>query len=174
MKTEEWRPIKGWEGYEVSDLGRVRSYRTTSGRLIDNPHLLAFKADYCGYCNVYLKNGPTKQKRMKVHRLVSSAFIPNPECKPQINHINGIKTDNRVENLEWCTAGENIRHSIANGLQSDFHRKPVIQLTKEGVFIKRHISTSHAGVNTNISRPDIIRVLRGIRNHAGGFKWKYA
>lgn len=174
MKTEEWRPVEGWEGYEVSDLGNVRSFKTTSGKIIKTPRIMSQKALNRGYHCVALKNAPFKTKLTKTHRLVANAFIPNSENKPEVNHKNGIKTDNRVDNLEWTTRYENAIHAIKTGLLTDFHRKPVIQLTKEGIFIESHISTSHAGVNTNINRADIVRVLRGIRNHAGGFKWKYA
>ena len=104
MEEEIWKPIKEFEGYyEVSNMGRVRSLnykRTGKEKILKNIE------DYKGYLEVVLtKNG--KRKQFKVHRLVAEAFIPNPENKPCIDHINTVKSDNRVENLRWVTYKEN-------------------------------------------------------------------
>lgn len=128
--TEIWRDIVGYEGlYQVSNCGRVwSSYK--GGRILK----LQLDSRGKGYLFVQLWRGG-KCKHAPVHRLVALAFIPNPEGKPQINHINGIKTDNRVENLEWVTAFENMRHAYATGLQSAPQGKdsPVAKLTDEQV-----------------------------------------
>ena len=110
MYTEEvWKDIEGYEDrYQISNFGNVRSIcgvsiiRKTS---IDNK----------GYVAVTIKK-QGQSHRYRIHRLVAKAFIPNPDNKPQVNHINGIKTDNRVGNLEWCTDSENKKHAYANGL----------------------------------------------------------
>ena len=106
MKKE----IEKYKGYYITDDGVVFSKRF-------NRPLKSF-VNEGGYLVVPLtQNGKTKQER--VHRLVATTFIPNPESKPQVNHINGVKTDNRVENLEWCTSNENIQHryyTLKNGL----------------------------------------------------------
>jgi len=112
---EQWKKIKGYY-YSVSNLGRVRNdepYRRTNR----NPDgILKPKKNKWGYFWVGLyKNG--KRKYFFFHRLVAIAFIPNTKNKPYINHKNLIKTDNRVENLEWCTQKENIQHAIKNGIQ---------------------------------------------------------
>ena len=115
-----WRNIPGYEGvYQVSNDGQVKSLK----RIVDyghlkvtrNERLLKIITDKDGYKIVGL-NKDAKQRLFKVHRLVAMAFIPNPEALPLVNHINGVKDDNRPENLEWATNAQNIQHAYDNGL----------------------------------------------------------
>ena len=108
-KQEIWRKINGFPNYEVSNLGNVRNKKT--GRV------LRPSKDGCGYSQVILcKDG--KGNQFKVHRLVATAFIPNPKNKKEVNHIDGNKSNNYVDNLEWNTHSENQQHSIKTGLRT--------------------------------------------------------
>jgi hypothetical protein len=114
----EWKDINNFDGsYQVNNLGQVKSVsRLRNGNAIYQLQDTIFKPSICrGYYEVKLTKNKRKIHKL-VHRLVAEAFIPNPDNKPFINHMNGNKTDNRVENLEWCTAQENMNHAINTGL----------------------------------------------------------
>ena len=120
-KAEVWKDILGYEGmYQVSNLGNIRSLDRivlNGGKYpsLINGKNISLAGDGRGYLMfIICKNGT--RKTIKVYWAVAKAFIPNPENKKEINHINGIKTDNRVENLEWVTHKENMQHAILTGL----------------------------------------------------------
>jgi hypothetical protein len=112
---EIWKPIEFVHSdYQVSNLGRVRSCRKNK---LDKFTLLKGTVDKSGYIYFCLSNDERKNFKVSAHRLVAQAFISNTDPKLEVNHINGIKTDNRVENLEWVTHSDNIKHSYRTGLQ---------------------------------------------------------
>lgn len=104
-KYEVWKIIEPYSNYLISNLGRVFSKKTNK--------ILKPKMDD-GYLRVFLSN-EGKVKSHFIHKLIAQAFIPNPENKPIINHINSDRSDNRIENLEWCTVSENIKHGWKYG-----------------------------------------------------------
>ncbi len=115
MSKQKWKPIKEWEGrYDISNDGKIRSWYYGKKRLSE-PRVLKTKVDRYGYEVVSLHQGKRKKSYM-VHRLVAQAFLPNPHTLPQINHKNGVKTDNTVKNLEWCTVAFNIQHAFQKKL----------------------------------------------------------
>ena len=142
MNDETWRDIKGYEGlYQVSNYGRVKS--------LIKGIILKPKVCKTGYLCVGLwKDG--KQKWMLIHRLVTQTFIPNPVNKPQVNHIDGVKSNNVVYNLEWVTSSENNQHAVNTGLsklvgednhQSKLTNDDVTKIKKlKGVYSQRELA----------------------------------
>lgn len=127
---EEWKDVLGYEGlYQVSDEGRIRSICRQGNAL---PGIRKPSLDKDGYLQIGLyDNGECR--KWKVHRLVATTFIPNPFSKPQVNHINGIKTDNRVENLEWVSDKDNKAHAIKNGYYDEAHKSRALAITARNI-----------------------------------------
>jgi hypothetical protein len=115
LEGEIWKDVLGREGeYQVSNFGRVKSLERRSAHKKIHNRIIKEKIlkPYLGiYYSVYFAKKEGVSKGKLVHRLIAIAFIPNPKNKYAVNHINGVKTDNRIENLEWCTKGENERHA---------------------------------------------------------------
>lgn len=177
MTQEIWKDIKEYEGlYQVSNLGRVRSCKREikmRNQFTGIEYYLNPWTDNKGYKRADLmKNG--KKKSKQVHRLVAEAFIENPYNKPQVNHIDGNPKNNNVSNLEWNTAKENSQHAIRTGLKVRTRAIPVIQLSKEGDFIKTWKSIALAQKQLNITNGKISECCKGKRKTTGGYKWKYA
>ncbi len=118
---KEWKEIKGYEGkYIISNYGEIISlprYKQNNSKLqyVEPKEIKRYANTKNGYVYVQLWNN-SSYKNIRLHKLVAQAFIPNPENKPQINHIDGNKQNNRIDNLEWCTCKENINHAWAIGL----------------------------------------------------------
>lgn len=195
MDKEIWKPIVGYEGlYEVSNKGRIRS--------------LPFKYSQCkilklvprenGYLFLTLSKNRV-QKAHSVHRLVAMAFIPNPEKKPTVNHKNEIRTDNRVENLEWATYYEQNHYGTRSqkakrSLKRTYNTpqmkemfslrqkknksgsadgKRIVQLDKSFNFINEWKSITQASDTLGIHRSCISMCLTGRTSSSGGYRWMY-
>jgi hypothetical protein len=159
------KSVPGYEGlYSVSNDGRVFSH-------IRNRELKP-KIDRYGYKVVSLyKDGKTRC--FTVHRIVAITFIPNPFSKSSVNHINEIKTDNRVENLEWVTVKENDNHGTRNSRMSDTKsKKPVMQILPDGT-IRYFKGVKDAGRQTGINRSNIAECCKGNKRTAGQSEWRY-
>lgn len=169
--------------YEISSWGRVKSLDRIVNhkgqcKQIKIGKILKQNLNKRGYAFTYLsKNG--KDKTCQVHRLVAEAFIPNPKNKPQVNHINGIKHDNRAEKLEWVTGSENVRHAIKTGLvimpngKNHPSNKPVLQYNLNKEFIGEYYSGKKAQDITGINKTKISECCNNKRKTAGGYIWRF-
>ena len=149
--------------YSVSDEGNVRNDKTNK--------ILSQRVQQ-GYHHVGLTiNG--KAKSCRVHRLVAQAFIPNPNNKPYVNHIDGVRNNNKVENLEWCTPKENTQHAVKTGLMLPTRERKVIQYSLDGKKLAEYVSISEAARQTNSTAEKIILCCQYQRKTHNNFQWRY-
>ena len=179
---EIWKDIEGYEGlYQVSNLGRVKTLRRTflNGRTTQEK-ILKLQLDRYGYKIVELsKSG--KSKKFKVHRLVAIAFIPNDNDYKEINHINEIKSDNRVTNLEWCTRWYNVHYGKnANGTnygkrgrRKSNSYKALLQYTMDMELVNTWESLRQATETGLYTESGIRHSITGRQKHHKGYIWKY-
>lgn len=168
--NEIWRNIEGYPNYMVSNLGRVKSlnYNRTGEEKI-----MKGSKNNRGYLYVQLyKEG--KQKNYLIHRLVASAFIPNPDNLSEINHINEDKTNNQFTNLEWCNRIYNLNYGTHNERMAKSKSIPILQFSKTDEFIKKWDSVSEASRVLGINQGDISSCLKGKYKSAGNYVWIYA
>ena len=164
LTQEYWVPIPNYEGYyEISTIGNIRSIKrsilTKSGYLKpEKERIITQRISNKGYSTVTLsKNGQSKSQH--VHRLLAQAFIPNPENKATVNHLNGDKLDNRIENLEWATYSENAIHAYKSGLyKSNERKRRLIIDTCSG---EKYTSIKKAAVHLNINYSTCRNYLSG-------------
>lgn len=175
---EIFKEIPGFEGkYSVSNLGNVMSLNYLNKK---KPKLLVPIKHHGGYMIVHLG----KSKIRMIHTLVAEAFIPNPDKKKYVNHIDGNKSNNMVTNLEWVTSKENMNHAIMTGLRNPHknnhpkgkdvvNSRPIIQCLKDGTFIKRFECISDAAREIGCNPCMIVNNASGRTRSAHGFVWKY-
>lgn len=187
--NEIWKDIIGYEGlYQISNYGRIKSIErkvkyNNSFRNVKEKIRKSFIGNQ-GYERIELSRD-RKNKKYNVHRLVAETFIPNLFNKETVNHKNGIKTDNKVENLEWATRSENELHAYKTGLAKNTEKqrnavrkyckenytKPIIQLDLEGNFIKKWKSAVEVMQILKINNKSINNCIKGRSKTAGGYKW---
>lgn len=168
--------IPGFSHYLVSDEGDVFSKKTgkTVKRKLKTTSDGYLSVNLCGINKLEPDRKPNERNisHYRVHRLVASAFIPNPEGKEYVNHKDGNKKNNCVENLEWVTHTENIIH-MQEVLKKEKHKEPVVQATLEGEFISRFKSMREACTQTGIDYRSISKVCTGRTRQAKGYLWFY-
>lgn len=174
---EEWKTIEDFPNYMVSSEGRVKNIKYN--------RLLKPRFNDRGYISFVLYNNG-KNHTFRVNRLVAQIFIPNPENKPYIDHINGIRDDNRVCNLRWATHKENmnnpqtklkLRNNNGQKIATEYaivkNSKPIVQFSKNGDFIRKWDSASIAEQNGKFNANTIRDCCKGKRKTCGGYKWHY-
>ena len=178
---EEWKDIEGYEGlYQVSNMGRVRSldriivYKdgrvwNCKGRILKNVK------GKNGYLYVNLSKVGNVGKPQNIHRLVAIAFIPNPDNLPQVNHKDEDKTNNTVDNLEWCTAKYNCNYGTAKERQKSKVSKQIMGINKINGYIITFQSAKEAERKTGINCSHISSCCKGRKKYksAGGYIWMY-
>lgn len=178
---EIWKDIAGYEGlYRISNKGNVLSLNAYGHGLI---RPLKSRKNVFGYLTVVLRKNK-KAKYTGVHILVAKAFIPNPDNKPQVNHLDGNKENNSVDNLEWATCKENINHAINTGLRGRLtydvpkgslnkNSKPILQYDTKGNFIKKWDCQSDAARFYNCDPSRIVNCAKGRDRSCKGFVWRF-
>lgn len=166
---EQWRNVVGYNGkYLVSSEGRVKNAK--SGRILKE--LITHR----GYVKVHLFR-VGDEKNVFLHRIVAEAFVSNPDKKPQVNHIDGNKRNNKAENLEWCTGYENVRHSWENELREGniqwykSKSKRVIAISNDGLNVIRFNSIAEAKRHFNTNH--VSDVLNGHREQTKGYRFMF-
>ena len=156
----DFSPIPGYENYLISRNGKV--YSLKSKRIMK--HCIQG-----GYANVKIRKD-NQNNSFGVHRLVAYVFIPNPENKLIVNHINSDRSDNRVENLEWVTHSENNLHASSMGRSN---ARAIVQLDMKENFIRSFKSIIEASTEYNLDPSSVVKCCKGKRKNAGGYKWMY-
>lgn len=163
--TEIWKNIIGFPNYQVSSRGNVRSCYKGEWKLI-------IKSKTYGYEHVLLYKDKTR-KNARVHRLVAEAFIPNPNNLPFVNHKDENRSNNNVDNLEWCTAKYNINYGTCIKRATEKQERPVLMLTINGMFERRFKSVTEAEKETGFSHSHITECCNNKKKQYKNHIWKY-
>ena len=180
LVEEIWKDIPTYEGiYQASNLGKIKSLERIAikkyrGNRVVKERIMLGTINEDGYLKVHFKNN-NRNNSYFIHRLIAQTFIDNPYNKEQINHKDGNKLNNKVDNLEWVTNLENQQHAWRNRLkyykgQNDIK---VLQFNMDNKFIKEYKSITDAHKQCGISLGNICNCCKGKRSSAGGYKWRY-
>lgn len=191
MSKETWKDVDGYVGkYQVSNLGNVKSLKryvkNKNGMRVVKEKMLKPYLNNKGYWAVSLTENH-KSKLKFVHRLIAEAFIRYIDNKPFVNHKDGVKTNNNIKNLEWCTQKENVEHAIKSGKYDNVFRvarikkpnhnihlrKKIIQKDINGEIIKEWEGINVACKELKIDSGNVIKALKGKQKKCGGFIWEY-
>lgn len=175
-KIERWRPVEDFPLYEVSNLGRVRKkeYMTQDKRCCRKARIISPVLNKNGYYYVNIIDRSGKHYFKTIHRLVATAFLPNPNDYPDINHKDRDKKNNTVENLEWCTTKYNVTYADAQEKKAARLSKPVMQIdATTGEVVCRYKSERYASKVTGIQQPYISMCARNPHRTIKGYQWKF-
>lgn len=162
---EIWKDVEGYEGvYQVSNLGRVK--RVTTGRILKPLKHTS------GYLNIGLYKNHTVSKKL-IHRLVAQAFIPNPENKQEVNHIDEDKTNNLYSNLEWSTRKENNNHGTRNERMRKTLSTPILAINLKTGGVEEFHGSNECARQLGLNQSHITSVLKGGYKQTGGYTFKY-
>jgi hypothetical protein len=185
-EPEIWKDIDGYDGfYQVSSWGRIKSlgrWVACKGGQKFNKERIRKDCNSHGYRNITLCK-ENKSHSFLLHIVVANAFVENPENLPQVNHLDGDKTNNYYKNLEWCTGSENMQHAADNGLlnltwvgksyEKHPKSKPIVQYDLSDSMIRNWASATEAANKLGMHRPNINACLLGRQKTAFGYKWKF-
>ena len=185
------KEIPGFSNYSITRCGIVKTLKrkTRYGEYSYSPYIKSQSVNSNGYFVTKLVSDTGESKLMLIHRLMAIAFIPNPDNYPILNHIDGNKQNNTIENLEWCTHSHNNQHAIDTGLRKaptvyngmgfrtgkdNYKSKAIDMLTLDGTYIRTYESARLASKDLGKSQGNISMVCRGERNFAFGYKWRFS
>ena len=177
MEEEIWKPVVGYEGlYEVSNLGRMkrlaREYVDVKNNRVGHlkEKIIPQHPQIKGYLTVFIMG-----KQYLAHRLVAEAFIPNPDNLPMVNHKDEDKTNNRADNLEWCTNRYNINYGSCRSKISESHKRgPIYQYSLDGKLVAVFDSIKSASIATGYNTTGIGKCVHGVFKQSNGYVWKLA
>ena len=172
--NEIWKDIAGYEGmYQISNFGRIKSYRKGKRAKSPNEYILTPTISNNGYQQVTLYKSQTDRHKFLVHRLVALTFIPNPDNLEAVNHIDENKLNNHVDNLEWCTLSYNNAYGTAKIRSSITKGKRIQQLTIDGVLLATYESTLIASMITGFPKHAINDCCYGNCQTGYGYIWRF-
>ena len=170
---EQWKEVKGYEGsYQVSNTGYVKSFKNGKEKLLTlhSSKLTKRHPEPMFHVELWKNN---KRRTFSIHRLVAHHFIENKDGKPQINHIDGNRRNNNVNNLEWVTGSENMLHAYRTGLIKPKNRKPILGRNIKTGDVLFFASAYEASRELNLNADAIRGNLKGRTKTSGGYVWEY-